>query len=84
MALLQSERIERLRERTQECVVNQSAQAVAEIASVAQGDGAAVQAAWSGFVPFLAHPVTAAPAAAGMEFLEAAGVLMGANRPRVL
>lgn len=37
---------------------------------VAAGDPVAATTAWASFVPFLAHPVTAGTARAGMDVLE--------------
>ena len=41
-------------------------------ATAALSDGAAAQIAWSSFVPFLAHPVTAAGARDAMRVIETA------------
>jgi hypothetical protein len=44
-----------------------------ELIAVAAGDEIAVSAAWASFVPFLAHPVMAGTARAGMDVLEESG-----------
>lgn len=41
-----------------------------DLLQVAAGDAVAVTTAWASFVPFLAHPVMAETARAGMEVLE--------------
>ncbi len=54
--------------------------APSSLADLAQGDAAAVQAAWSGFVPYLAHPVMAASATGAMAVLDEAAALVGTRR----
>jgi hypothetical protein len=44
-----------------------------ELIAVAAGDEVAVSAAWASFVPFLAHPVMAGTARAGMDVLDQTG-----------
>lgn len=51
----------------------------ADLLAAAEGDGAAVQAAWAGFVPYLAHPVMADAARAAMVMLEEATSDLGAR-----
>jgi hypothetical protein len=44
-----------------------------ELIATAAGDQVAVSTAWASFVPFLAHPVMAGTARAGMDVLEETG-----------
>lgn len=62
------DRAEKLRAQVQD---SDGVQAVA-VAALAGGDAAALQTAWTGFVPLLAHPVMASSASGAMDVLEAA------------
>ena len=72
MLLTRLERAERLRAQVQ---TNEAA-ATGDLADVAAGDAAAVQTAWSGFVPMLAHPVMVASASTAMGALDAAAAML--------
>ena len=73
MLLTRFERAERLRAHVQGDDPVDGARALVDVAA---GDTAAVQTAWSGFVPLLAHPVMAGSASAAMGALDAAASLL--------
>lgn len=66
---------ERLRSQAQARLAD-DAHAPADLANLALENPAAVAAAWSGFVPYLAHPVMAAQAQGAMALLDAAAALL--------
>ena len=78
MFLTRFDRAERLRASVQAYSGNPAPAAVADLA---QGDAAAVQSAWCGFVPLLAHPVMASEATGAMTLLDAAAALIAARAP---
>ena len=77
MHISRYERAERLRMQAMEDVPT----GAARLAETARGDAASVQSAWSSFVPYLAHPVMAAPAGRAMAMLDAAAAVVATNRP---
>ena len=76
MHISRYERAERLRTQALE----DAAGGAALLAETARGDAASVQSAWSSFVPYLAHPVMAAPAGRAMAMLDAAAAVVATGR----
>ena len=77
MHISRYERAERLRVQAMEATTA----GAAGLAETARGDAASVQSAWSSFVPYLAHPVMAAPAGRAMAVLDAAAAVVVTSRP---
>lgn len=75
MFLTSFERSERLRAHVQTVGEQPGAAALADLA---RGDAAAMQSAWCGFVPLLAHPVMTASATAAMTLLDSAATRLNA------
>ena len=78
MFLTTFDRSERLRAHVQTVGDQPDAAALAELA---RGDAAALQGAWSGFVPLMAHPVMAEPASSAMTLLDAAVRMLASATP---
>ena len=73
MLLTRFERAERLRAHVQS---DDMTLAPRTLVDAAGGDAAAMQTAWTSFVPLLAHPVMAGSASAAMEALDAAASML--------
>lgn len=80
MHLMRFERTERLRFHADQAV-GDPAYRTSVLAEMAEDDAGAVQSAWSGFVPMLAHPVMAAQATGAMRLLDAAAQLVAQREP---
>ena len=72
MHVMRLEAAERLRSQAHESALGVSRPNPAQLAVTAAADDAATEVAWSSFVPFLAHPVTAAGARDAMSLIEEA------------
>ena len=80
MHLMRLERTERLRFHADQAVGDASYR-TSVLAEMAQEDAGSVQAAWSAFVPMLAHPVMATQAKGAMRLLDAAAGLVAQREP---
>ncbi len=65
---LRLQRAEHVRARAQQAAVTGGS--MVDVTTVTAGDPVVVPTAWASFVPFLAHPVMASTARAGMDVLE--------------
>ena len=79
MFLSRFERAEQLRVQVEDC--DRTTADVRVVAELAHGDAAAVQTAWSSFVPYLAHPVMAPSATGAMALLDAAATVVVTRSP---
>ena len=80
MHLMRYERAERLRFHADQAVGDPGYR-TSVLAEMAEDDASAVQTAWSGFVPMLAHPVMAAQAKGAMKLLDSAANLVVSREP---
>ena len=80
VSMLRLDHVEDLRARAHECALDHR-DGAAELAELARGDVRSLQTAWTAFVPFLAHPVMAAPARAGMGQLDSAATVTARRQP---
>ena len=76
------ERVERLRFHADQAVGDPSYRQRV-LAEMAEGDTGALQGAWAGFVPMLAHPVMAAQARGAMHLLDTAAEMVTRYEPAV-
>jgi hypothetical protein len=76
------ERVERLRFHADQAVGDPGYRN-SVLAEMAEGDAGALQTAWAGFVPMLAHPVMAAQARGAMQLLDSAVAMATRYEPAV-